>query len=137
VRNGFVPQVRREVASRFKGLEIETCPFPNLPEKKRTQWGLDQRGNEKLCMAQVAGYGHSSGTRITLHTKMMFARCTRGMERIRGRGNTDFSYKNCYGMKSPLSADASPDMMTAEGMPLTITKNCLLAEDRARGLGDL
>jgi hypothetical protein len=27
VRNAFVPQVRREVASKFKGLEIETCPF--------------------------------------------------------------------------------------------------------------
>jgi ATP-dependent DNA ligase len=31
VRNGFVPQVRREVASRFKGLETDTCPFANLP----------------------------------------------------------------------------------------------------------
>jgi ATP-dependent DNA ligase len=40
VRNGFVPQVRREVASRFKGLEIDNCPFANLPEKKRTQWAL-------------------------------------------------------------------------------------------------
>ena len=40
VRNGFVPQVRREVANRFKGLEIDTCPFANLPEKKRTQWAL-------------------------------------------------------------------------------------------------
>jgi ATP-dependent DNA ligase len=40
VRNGFVPLVRREVASRLKGLEIDTCPFANLPEKKRTQWAL-------------------------------------------------------------------------------------------------
>jgi hypothetical protein len=40
VRNGFVPQVRREVATMFKGLEIDTCPFANLPEKKRTQWAL-------------------------------------------------------------------------------------------------
>jgi ATP-dependent DNA ligase len=40
VRNGFVPKVRREVASRFKGLEIDTCPFANLPERKRTQWAL-------------------------------------------------------------------------------------------------
>jgi len=38
VRNGFVPQVRREVAGKFQGLEIDTCPFSNLPEKKRTQW---------------------------------------------------------------------------------------------------
>jgi ATP-dependent DNA ligase len=40
VRNRFVPQIRREVANRFKGLEIEACPFANLPEKKRTQWAL-------------------------------------------------------------------------------------------------
>jgi ATP-dependent DNA ligase len=35
-----VPQVRREVASKFKGLEIAACPFDNLPERKRTQWAL-------------------------------------------------------------------------------------------------
>ena len=40
VRNEFVPQVRREVASKFKGLEIERCPFADLPEKKRAQWAL-------------------------------------------------------------------------------------------------
>jgi bifunctional non-homologous end joining protein LigD len=32
VRNGFVPQLRREVATRLKGLEIKACPFANLPE---------------------------------------------------------------------------------------------------------
>ena len=51
VRNGFVPLVRREVASRFKGLEIDTCPFANLPEKKRTAVGVDQGRNEKLRVA--------------------------------------------------------------------------------------
>ena len=40
VRNGFVPRTRREVASRFTGLETDVCPFANLPEKKRTQWAL-------------------------------------------------------------------------------------------------
>jgi len=40
VRNGFVPQLRREVAAKLKGLEIDSCPFANLPEKKRTQWAL-------------------------------------------------------------------------------------------------
>jgi ATP-dependent DNA ligase len=40
VRNGFVPQLRREVATKFKGLQINTCPFANLPERKRTQWAL-------------------------------------------------------------------------------------------------
>ena len=40
VRNGFVPQVRREVAAQLKGLETDSCPFANLPERKRTQWAL-------------------------------------------------------------------------------------------------
>ena len=40
VRNSFVPPVRREVASRFKGLQIHACPFANLPEWNRTQWAL-------------------------------------------------------------------------------------------------
>jgi DNA ligase D-like protein (predicted ligase) len=52
VRNGFVPLVRREVATRFKGLEVDTCPFANLPEKKRTQWALTKR-EMKNCVAQA------------------------------------------------------------------------------------
>jgi bifunctional non-homologous end joining protein LigD len=40
VRNGFVPYIRRAVAGRFTGLKTDTCPFANLPEKKRTQWAL-------------------------------------------------------------------------------------------------
>jgi ATP-dependent DNA ligase len=40
VRNGFVPHVRREVFKSFKGLETATCPFDNLPEKRRTMWAL-------------------------------------------------------------------------------------------------
>ena len=35
-----MPLIRREVATRFEGLEIDTCPFANLPEKKRTQRAL-------------------------------------------------------------------------------------------------
>jgi bifunctional non-homologous end joining protein LigD len=40
VRNGFVPYTRRTVAAKFTGLKTDTCPFTNLPEKKRTQWAL-------------------------------------------------------------------------------------------------
>jgi DNA ligase D-like protein (predicted ligase) len=40
VRNGFVPRLRREVWSKLKDLQTDTCPFANLPEKKRTQWAL-------------------------------------------------------------------------------------------------
>jgi DNA ligase D-like protein (predicted ligase) len=55
VRNGFVPRVRREVAKRFKGLEIDLCPFANLPEKKRTQWALtkDEMKNCRLLRPEL------------------------------------------------------------------------------------
>ena len=34
---------------RFKGLEIDACPFVNLPEKKRTMWALT-REEMKNCL---------------------------------------------------------------------------------------
>jgi len=46
VRNGFVPQLRRDVATKFKGLEIDACPFANLLERKRTQWALTKEEME-------------------------------------------------------------------------------------------
>jgi bifunctional non-homologous end joining protein LigD len=48
VRAGFVPHVRRELMARMKPLEIEVCPFANLPEKRRTQWALT-REEMKNC----------------------------------------------------------------------------------------
>jgi DNA ligase D-like protein (predicted ligase) len=38
-RNGFTPAMRRQVFTRFKGLETTTCPFVNLPESKSGRWG--------------------------------------------------------------------------------------------------
>jgi ATP-dependent DNA ligase len=49
VRNGFVPHTRKEVFQRFKGLEIDACPFVNLPETKRTMWALT-REEMKNCV---------------------------------------------------------------------------------------
>jgi ATP-dependent DNA ligase len=40
VRNGFVAQVRREVASRFQWSTDRHLPVYHLPEKKRTEWAL-------------------------------------------------------------------------------------------------
>jgi hypothetical protein len=48
-----VPQVRREVASRFKGLEVDACPFANLPERKRTQWALTKEEMKNLRVAET------------------------------------------------------------------------------------
>ena len=49
VRNGFVPRLRQQVYRRLKGLDMETCPFANLPEKKRTQWALTKE-EMKNCL---------------------------------------------------------------------------------------
>jgi len=49
VRNGFVSHTRREMAAKMKGLQIDTCPFANLPERKRTQWALT-REEMKNCV---------------------------------------------------------------------------------------
>jgi DNA ligase D-like protein (predicted ligase) len=69
VRNGFVPRVRLDTFQKLKGLEIKTCPFANLPEKKRTPWALTReemkncRWLEPELLAQVeftewTGDGH-------------------------------------------------------------------------------
>ena len=38
-RNGFTPASRAAVFKKFKGPEIEVCPFVNLPQAKAGRWG--------------------------------------------------------------------------------------------------
>ncbi len=38
-RNGFTPATRLQLFKKFNGLEIEECPFANLPEAKSGRWG--------------------------------------------------------------------------------------------------
>jgi bifunctional non-homologous end joining protein LigD len=38
-RNGFTPASRAELFKKLKPLEIEECPFANLPERKAGRWG--------------------------------------------------------------------------------------------------
>jgi DNA ligase D-like protein (predicted ligase) len=38
-RNGFTPVTRAQLFKKFKGLEIDQCPFVNLPEAKSGRWG--------------------------------------------------------------------------------------------------
>jgi ATP-dependent DNA ligase len=47
VRNGFVPNTRREVFAKLRGLKVSTCPFVNLPEKKRTMYSLTKEEMKK------------------------------------------------------------------------------------------
>src|SRR5580704_4607478 len=39
-RNGFTPTLRADLMKKFRPLEIEECPFANLPEKKAGRWGV-------------------------------------------------------------------------------------------------
>jgi ATP-dependent DNA ligase len=38
-RSGFTPSSRDQLLKRFKGLEVEICPFANLPEARSERWG--------------------------------------------------------------------------------------------------
>jgi DNA ligase D-like protein (predicted ligase) len=38
-RNGFTPSLREQLFRRFRGLQIATCPFANLPERMSGRWG--------------------------------------------------------------------------------------------------
>ena len=38
-RNGFTPASRTQLFKKIKPLEIEDCPFANLPEKEAGRWG--------------------------------------------------------------------------------------------------
>ncbi len=40
IRNGFTPLLREQIAERFKGLEMDTPPFANLPEPKGARRGM-------------------------------------------------------------------------------------------------
>src|SRR6478752_9345626 len=38
-RSGFTPATRAQLFRKFGALEIDTCPFANLPEEKSGRWG--------------------------------------------------------------------------------------------------
>ena len=38
-RNGFTPALRAQLFRKFRGLEIDACPFANLPEARSGRWG--------------------------------------------------------------------------------------------------
>jgi DNA ligase D-like protein (predicted ligase) len=48
-RSGFTPATRAQLFRKFKGLEVDECPFVNLPEEKSGRWG---QGLTQTKMAQ-------------------------------------------------------------------------------------
>ena len=39
IRNGFTPASRAVLFKHFRGLELTSCPFHNLPESRKGRWG--------------------------------------------------------------------------------------------------
>lgn len=55
MKNGFVPRTRQEVYQRLKGLEIDNCPFANLPQKKRTPGALTREELKNSVRGEAGG----------------------------------------------------------------------------------
>ncbi len=53
IRSGFVPASRQRVFAQFRGLQLEECPFVNLPERGKGRWGegLTAGRHEAACRA--------------------------------------------------------------------------------------
>jgi DNA ligase D-like protein (predicted ligase) len=59
VRNGFVPETRRQVFAMLRPLVIADCPFMNLPEKEKGRWGTGLTADDMqkciwVCPERVA-----------------------------------------------------------------------------------
>jgi len=51
VRNGFVPETRRQVFVKLRSLTVPDCPFVNLPEKEKGRWGTGLTAEDmKRCV---------------------------------------------------------------------------------------
>jgi hypothetical protein len=55
VKNGFTPDVKKQVFERFRGLETDKCPFDNLPEPRNARRGeaLTAEANEELSVVEA------------------------------------------------------------------------------------
>jgi bifunctional non-homologous end joining protein LigD len=53
VRAGFIPHVRRELVIKLKPLQIEACPFVNLPDAHPSRWGAGVTAEEMSLMQWV------------------------------------------------------------------------------------
>jgi bifunctional non-homologous end joining protein LigD len=51
-RNGLTPASRMQVFKKIRPLEIEDCPFANLPEKKAGRWAYRCQ-NDRMPMAKA------------------------------------------------------------------------------------
>jgi bifunctional non-homologous end joining protein LigD len=89
-RNGFTPTVRRQLFKQFGGLEIQACPFANLPEAKSGRWGFgltaakmkDCRWLTPVLVAQIDFLEWTTDNHLR-HTKFVALRDDKPAEQIR------------------------------------------------------
>lgn len=48
IRNGFVPELRKQVFEQIQHLATPKCPFVNLPQTGRSRWGGEGLNEEKM-----------------------------------------------------------------------------------------
>ena len=77
----FTPATRAQLFRKFKGLEIQKCPFANLPEAKSGRWGqgltkakmADCRWLKPVLVAQIE-FLEWTGDSHLRHTKFIALR---------------------------------------------------------------
>ena len=80
-RNGFTSVLREQLFKKFRGLEINECPFVNLPEAKSGRWGAgltaakmkDCRWLKPVLVAQIE-FLEWTGENHLRHTKFIALR---------------------------------------------------------------
>jgi ATP-dependent DNA ligase len=93
VRNGFTPVLRRDVAKRFKGLEIAKCPFVNLPESRTPRFGKALTAEAmKVChwlkpdlVAQIEFADWTEGNHLR-HSKFVGLRDDKDLREVQKKG---------------------------------------------------
>jgi bifunctional non-homologous end joining protein LigD len=89
-RNGFSPAMRRQLFKKFRDLEVEQCPFANLPEPRSGRWGAgltaakmkDCRWLKPVLVAQIE-FLEWTGENHLRHTKFIALRDDKPAREVR------------------------------------------------------
>jgi DNA ligase D-like protein (predicted ligase) len=89
-RNGFTRVGRHQIFKRFRGLEINECPFVNLPETKSGRWGVgltaakmrDCRWVKPVLVAQIEFLEWTDDNHLR-HTKFVALRDDKPAHEVR------------------------------------------------------
>lgn len=93
-RNGFTPVIREQLFRKFRGLEVEKCPFVNLPEAKSGRWGAgltaskmkDCRWLKPVLVAQIEFLEWTAENHLR-HTRFIALRDGKAAREVRRESN--------------------------------------------------